>query len=132
MNPASQTKWSWIIINIISLLFLYFFLKFFFRYLASKKFKSRYKFGLFCFVISILQIIMCFFLGVLPGLILLYAYLLGPFNVFSWFILKMSGYDISNLPYSILVLSQIPFYTLVGFLLGILYERYGTVEDKEK
>jgi hypothetical protein len=130
MNPAFQTKWSWIIINISSLLFLYFFLKYFFKYLASKKIRSRYKFALFSFGISILQIIMCFFLGVLPGLILLYAYLLSAFNVFIWVILKMSGYDISNLSYSILVLSQIPFYSLVGFLLGILYEWYGTGGDK--
>lgn len=111
---------TFLIANAITLVFLYFFLRYIFKYLANQKIRSRYKFALFLFILSILQTLMCFFWGVLPGLILLYAYLFGPFYIFLW-IQKIFGYDFQNSWYSwiFMILSQIPVYTLFGLLLGI-------------
>lgn len=119
--------WIWVLLNIVFFVLLYIVPKYQYRYLRRKGFRSRYNLSLVCLAIGGIQLVMCCLLGLFPGLILFYAYL-SAFSIFAWFVSKVSGFDITQISDTVLVLSQAPFFALIGFLFGIFHEYYGTKE----
>lgn len=112
------------VLNIAFLVAIYFVPKYFYRYLTMRKIKGRYKFAVVFLSIGLIQTSSFSGYIVLPAYILLIAY----FYILGTSILKILNFlNISqDVSWIVIILSQIPFYTLIGFLLGIFYEHYGT------
>ncbi|MDH4101436.1 MAG: hypothetical protein OEV28_12785 [Nitrospirota bacterium] len=108
---------AWTFLHVVFLALLYFVPKYLYRYLGQKRLRCRYKMALAGTAVGSLQVIMCA-IGLFPGLLLLYPYLFI-ISLATW----REGYaEPSHFIYWLTVISQIPFYAMIGLLFGIFEE----------
>jgi protein-S-isoprenylcysteine O-methyltransferase Ste14 len=110
-------------LNVAYLAALYLVPKYLSRQLSKHKMAGRYRFALIFLSIGLIQTTSFLGYAVIPAYLLLIGYLFCGGAILLKF---LQHYEISqSISWAIVVLFQIPIYTLLGYFFGIFHEHYG-------
>ena len=118
-----------ILLNVAYLAALYLVPKYLSRQLSKHKMAGRYRFALIFLSIGLIQSTSFFGYAIIPAYLLLIGYL---FCGGAILLKLLQHYGISQaVSWGIVVLFQVPIYTLFGYFFGIFHEHYGTKEGSK-
>jgi len=115
-----------ILLNLAYLTALYLVPKYLSRQISKYKLAGRYRFALIFLSIGLIQTTSFLGYAIIPAYLLLMGYL---FCGGAILLKLLQHYEISqSVPWAIVVLFQVPIYTLFGYVFGIFHEHYGSKE----